>query len=257
MSPRRAARLARICAPVCLAAFAAAAAPAHALLPRGVTHVSLEQCRSALAQSDRYAVFEGDMRAIRGAARLQMRFTLQARTEDLRDWTRVAAPGFGVWTSAAPGVQRYVYTKRVENLVSPADYRTLVSFRWLDADGDVLARAVRRTAACHQSDLRPDLRPTAVTLRPGSSADRRTYLVAVRNAGRTAAGAFAVSLTVDGGSLPVKRTGGLPAGERMLFAFEGPRCSPGTQIVARVDADATVDERDERDNELLIACPAG
>ncbi len=84
------------------------------------------------------------MRTVRGAARMQMRFTLQARTPDTTRWSAVAAPGFGTWVSSAPGTSRYVYTKRVEGLLAPASYRVQLRFRWLSDAG---ARSPRPAAA--------------------------------------------------------------------------------------------------------------
>jgi hypothetical protein len=101
-----------------------APAPAHAA---GRTPaVRLLDCDTDL----RTARFEADMRAIPGAARLQLRFTLQIR--DDATWARVPAPTFDVWTTAALGRTRYVYDKRVSNL-QPGAYRALVRFRWRDA----------------------------------------------------------------------------------------------------------------------------
>ena len=98
----------------------------------------------------RAAVFEGRMAARADAPRMHMRFTLQARTAERPAWTRVHAPGLDVWTTAEPDADRYVYTKRVENLVAPGRYRAVVRFRWTDAGGVVRAQARVISPVCRQ-----------------------------------------------------------------------------------------------------------
>jgi hypothetical protein len=62
----------------------------------------------------------------------------------------ISAPGLGVWRGSEPGVKIYKYVKQVTNLSSPADYRALVRFHWLDEEGHVIRRAERRTSKCAQ-----------------------------------------------------------------------------------------------------------
>jgi hypothetical protein len=94
------------------------------------------------------AEFEAEMSAVPGTERMRMRYTLQAATPGRRAYRRVAAPGFDVWTTSEPDVTHYVFTRRVEDLIGPAQYRVRVRFRWLDANGDALARATRTSRAC-------------------------------------------------------------------------------------------------------------
>src|SRR5215210_4866163 len=90
------------------------AAPAPARAPAKAV---LAGCERATGTAGGAGVFEGQMRTLAGAARMQMRFTLQAKTPERARWTAVQAPGFGPWVSSAPGTARYVYTKRVEGLL--------------------------------------------------------------------------------------------------------------------------------------------
>ena len=78
-----------ITAALLLAAIAPATASAS---PTG--DAKLVGCQSALDPGARLAAFEGRMRTARGAARLQMRFTLQTSTRDRPHWhaTSFAAP---------------------------------------------------------------------------------------------------------------------------------------------------------------------
>jgi hypothetical protein len=212
-------------------------------------------CDSALDPADRMATFEGRMRTVRGATRLQMRFTLQSRGKGQVNWRGLTAPGFGRWLSSDPGVGRYVYTKRVVALFAPASYRTQVRFRWLGRGGRRVASDRSTSPICHQADLRPNLRPLTINSRAGADAEHARYVVPVVNRGKTAAGPFDVVVTVDGTTLTPAQSPGLEPGERALVEVEGPPCTAGSMLTADVDPTGAVDERTEADNRLTVTCP--
>jgi len=130
-------------------------------------------------------------------------------------------------------VGRLKFKQKVEALTAPATYRAVVSFRWINANGRVFARAQHVTPTCQQPDLRPNLRIGRIT---GSrTADRSiaTYDVTVRNDGLSAARAFDVSLSVGGVPVvPTKTLGLLRAGLRVTLQFTGQRCTGTEPIVA-------------------------
>ena len=197
---------------------------------------------AALVRCEREAAeFQASMGSVAGASRMGMRFTLQVRTR--RVYRRTAAPGFDTWTFAAPGVSRYVFTRRVEELIGPARYRVKVRFRWQDASGAVVASARRLSQSCRQPDRRPNLLVEQVTVEDGR------YRVLVRNDGRSPAGAF----TVAAGGESV-RLDGLAARAAELVEVAAPPCVPGEPVVVAVDPEDDVDERSERDNEHAFAC---
>jgi hypothetical protein len=112
--------------------------------------VTLEQCMSEGEQAERSATFSGEMTAIAGAARMAMRIEVQERMPGEELFHTVSAPGLGVWRSSEPGVKIYKYVKQVSNLSSPATYRALVHFHWLNDNGHVIKRTERRTPKCEQ-----------------------------------------------------------------------------------------------------------
>jgi len=235
-------------------ALAVLAAPAaHA---RPSARALLIACERSLEEAERAGVFEGQMRLVPGASRMQMRFALQASTPERRRWTSVDAPGFGTWMSSAPGTGRYLYTKRVESLLAPAAYRVQVRFRWLDAAGATVERARRVSDACHQPDPRADLELRSVAVEPlAGGAERRRYVAFVRNTGRVAAEPSLLSLSVGGVVLPPARVLALEPGEGVAVAVEGPACAGRAEIVADADAEESVDERDESNNRFTRGCP--
>jgi CARDB len=222
-----------------VAALAAASPVARASTTFGA--VAVRSCGHAVA------VFEGRLAPLAGAAKAQMRFTLQARTPDAPEWRSVAAPGWGSWITAPKGV-RYVYDRRVERLLAPADYRATVEFRWRDADGRTLRHERATSRLCRQPDPRPDLSVTA--LHP-----ELRYDATIRNSGRGDAGPFTVAFTRNGAPLGSVWVPGLAAGASYSAVLSGaPACAPGDVVTAEVDAEDVVDEVDEDGNVLSVTC---
>jgi hypothetical protein len=226
------------------AATASATGPAQA--------VAASKPRAIVALCDRShqtAVFDGRMDAIPKAERLQMRFRLQVSTPGKPGWTRLALPGFSAWVTSEPGRQRYVYAKRVEALLGPASYRVQVWFRWLDAAGATLRTAHVTSKPCRQPDPRPDLRVTRIGL-----VERGRYDVAIRNFGRSDAGASTVQLLFPDGSIATAGVPPMTPGDREDVFVSGPSCKAGQTITATADVDDVVDERDEA-NTVTLPCP--
>jgi hypothetical protein len=134
----------------------------------------------------------------------------------------------------------------VTALVGPSWYRTAVRFRWVDADGDVVASARARSRACWQPDHRPNLKLSALSVEGGS-----TYVVLVSNTGRSESGAFDLEIT----GLPAQVVQSLAPGGDALIEVAGPACERGAPITATADPLDLIDERSESDNALTGLCP--
>jgi hypothetical protein len=213
---------------------------------------SLAACASGATADERFAVFTGSMPALRGTQRMAMRFTLLVRTAGSERWETVRARGFGRWERSDPGRAGFVYTKRVERLTQGRSYRVVVRYRWYGARGLQRSR-LRRTPVCRQPDQRADLQVESVAVADGPEAGTYRYVLSVRNAGRTAAGAFdvgAAGLDRD----VVRRVAALPAGERATVELVGPSCAEGDPVSFQVDVRDAVDESDERDNRFRWRC---
>jgi hypothetical protein len=108
------------------------------------------------------------MTAVAGTARMAMRIEVQERMPGEALFHAVNAPGLGVWRGSQPGVKIYKYVKQVTNLSSPAAYRALVRFHWLDDKGRVIKRAERHTLRCAQP-ASPVIPVPAVPAVPGAT----------------------------------------------------------------------------------------
>jgi hypothetical protein len=111
---------------------------------------TLEECVTAVTQSERAATFSGEMTAIPGTVRMAMRIDVEERVPGEAAFHAVTASGLGVWRSADPKVKVYKYLKQVTNLSSPASYRGFVQFRWVGDKGRTIKRAERMTMRCLQ-----------------------------------------------------------------------------------------------------------
>jgi hypothetical protein len=168
------ASLACALAPLCLAlAPAAPAAQPAAQLTQSAgigsgakpnASATLEQCVTAVAQAERSATFGGEMTAVAGSTRMEMRIDVLERMPGEPQFRTVSAPGLGVWRTAAPAVKVYKYLKQVTNLSAPALYRAVVRFRWLNAKGRLIKAQELRTPRCEQPEA-----PPAATSTPGTS----------------------------------------------------------------------------------------
>jgi hypothetical protein len=122
---------------------------------------TVEQCETALVQSERSATFAGEMTTVAGAARMEMRIDLLERTAEEVQYRTVSAPGLGVWRVSADGVKTYKSIQQVTNLSAPAFYRGAVRFRWLSAKGRVIKQEELRTPRCEQLSVPSTGAPSA------------------------------------------------------------------------------------------------
>ena len=127
---------------------------------------TLEQCVTAVNQTERSATFAGEMTAIAGSARMEMRIDVLERMPEQIRFHAVSAPGLGVWRSSSQGVKVYKYLKQVTNLSAPAFYRGAVRFRWLNARGRLMKAVELRTARCQQPATPATIAPPAIASMP-------------------------------------------------------------------------------------------
>jgi len=130
---------------------------------------SVEQCVAGAAQSERSAMFAGEMTAMPGSVRMAIRIEIQEQIAGEALFHTVTASGLGAWRVSDPGVKAYRYNRQVTNLFAPASYRATVRFRWLNAKGRLMRSNVRHTPRCRQPAGTP-FPPSASTEVSGSIA---------------------------------------------------------------------------------------
>ena len=221
-------------------------------LHTGTAAAASPYARAVLVSCDREqheAVFEGRVVTVKRAAKMQLRFTLQVSTPDDPRWRKVVAPTWGGWITVPPSFGKYTYSKTVQDLLAPANYRALVNFRWKDRKGRTIRSERAISQVCKQPDTRPDLVVRDLKFENGQ------YVATIFNRGRdTAAGQFAVDFIVDGQPLGTVEVVGLAPQTALTAMFPGGRCALGTPIEAVVDPRSEVDEADEENDSLSAFC---
>jgi len=241
-----------------LPAIGVATASAEAA-PKVPLAATLASCKLAKDADGGRAVFVGSMPAIAAATRMEMRFELlvaRPSSDPTADagYSAVVVPALNKWIRSDPGRAGLVWRKNLGKLVGPGAYRARITFRWRSAAGKVVRVVRRTTPACRQPDLRPNLVPVQVTAAQ-TAADRAVYSVVVRNTGRSAAGAFTTQLTSPGVDPVSDAVPELAARTRTVVLLQGAPCAPGTTLDLSVDPAGAVDEADETDNAITVACP--
>jgi hypothetical protein len=181
---------------------------------------------------------------------MAMRFTLLERT-GLDGFRRVGAKGLK-WRRSRRGVRVFGHRQAVRNLAHGAVYRARVDFRWYSEEGELLARARRRSATCPDGKALPNLRVRLLHVRHTQAPATERYGVRVSNVGRATADDSLVALSVDGVAAGTASVGTLHAGASRYLTLRGPECSKWAQ--AQVDPGARIAETDDQDNTHQLAC---
>jgi hypothetical protein len=210
------------------------------------------ECKSSDAGETRSATFQGRMLAIAGTDRMLMRFTLMERFGDEK-LHPVRLPKLKAWQSSKPGIKDFRYKQIVTGLQGGGEYRMFVDFRWLDADGNLLRKKRRLSGVCRQPGELANLQPGRPSEQPGPEGTS-VYVVPVHNPGKVAATDVAVELSVDGATTDVGHIDSIDPGQTREVRFTGPACKRQLRVV--VDPLDSVKERFERDNTLVLPCPA-
>ncbi len=247
--------LVALAALVAAASASAAVEPSRALL-RGFI------CQPAVAPAQREVYVQAVMRPLPGTMKMTMRFALLRRVKGGRSFSEVAGPDLGNWISPQdptlgqrPG-DEWIVDHPVVGLTAPADYLLRVTFRWLDADDQILGTQVLLSRTCSQPELGPDLLVQSITVVPvAGKPNLDDYVAQITNAGASAARAFEVRFT-DGRVVESRTVALLRAHRTRLLSFSGLACSAEAAPTVTVDPNHRVDDLNRANNTLTASCPA-
>jgi hypothetical protein len=132
---------------------------------------TVQACTVASAATGRAVTFAGQMETVPGAHRMAMQIVVQEHTPGEVGFHTLTADGLGSWQRSEVGVKIYKYVRQVTNLPSPAAFRAVVEYRWLNEKGHVIRSDERRTPICRQPDDRskPPSSPAPTTTPPTST----------------------------------------------------------------------------------------
>ncbi len=129
----------------------AVAGESGASTAKPIAAATLTQCATAtMPQTERSATFAGEMTAIPGTARMQIRVEVEEQIPGELQYRTVNDAALGAWHGSNPGVKVFTRIQQVTNLSAPALYRGVVNFRWLNAKGHTIKAEELYTARCEQ-----------------------------------------------------------------------------------------------------------
>jgi CARDB len=233
-------------APLFAAALAAVATPALAGDARPPVSVKVADC----SIENESALFLARMRQVSGSDRMWLRFKLLEKGE--AGFRSLKAPGLGRWRKSKPGVGTFAYRQAVRGLETGSVYRADVEFRWYDAEGKLIQTTRRRSPACRQFDVLPNLTATPVGMKASDQEGVVRYRVLVTNEGIAPATGVPVRLVVDGGLVDTVTVPALLPAERRVLTIPGPACT--RSVKAEADPDGVIVESSEADNSREVAC---
>jgi hypothetical protein len=227
----------------------------------------LATCSQGPQIDARSAVVSAWMKPLADAEHLTLKLDLYQRQLPAGHWTvRSDVPGLGTWTAPSDALvgtragDVFKYRQAVGRLVVGFGYRFRVGFRWLDDAGAVVRESAVTTRTCRQPDLRPDLVPTDVQVKPSPIAPGTfLYAVTVTNQGRTTVPRAVLNATYPGETTPGlhrHRVGRLAPGASVAITFTSPGCDAGdVPATFIIDLANAVDEANETNNQLVATCP--
>jgi hypothetical protein len=233
-------------APVLAAALLAAATTPALSDTRLPVSVKVKEC----SLEEESALFVARMRQIAGSDHMWLRFRLLEKGDT--GFHVLKAPGLGRWRKSKPAVGAFAYRQAVRGLESGSLYRAEVDFRWYDAEGNLLQTTRRRSPACRQYDVLPNLTATPVGIKGLGQQGVVGYRVLVTNEGIAAATGVPVRLSVDGAVVDTVTVAVLRPAERRVLTMQGPACS--RSVEAEADPDGVIVESSESDNAHEIPC---
>ena len=196
------------------------------------------------------ALFVARMAQITGSDHMWLRFRLLEKGDT--GFHVLKAPGLGRWRKSKPAVGAFAYKQAVRGLESGSLYRAEVDFRWYDAEGNLLQTTRRRSPACRQYDVLPNLTATPVGIKTLREQGVVGYRVLVTNEGIAAATGVPVRLSVDGAVVDTVTVAVLRPAERRVLTMQGPACT--RSVEAKADPDGVIVESSESDNAHEIPC---
>lgn len=184
---------------------------------------------------------------------LQMRFEIFRRLAEQRNFKKVKGTGLGTWLSASdPAATIYVRELALQGIETSAFYKARVTYRWLDATGNVEWKRTRTTKPCHQRIGLPKLTVAQTKHQPIPASPNSNYIVTVSNTGRSEALNVPVSVSPDGGAASMGLISSIAPGQTVDISIESSACRGSAAVV--VDPLRAVRQRAKARPVIQLGC---
>jgi hypothetical protein len=166
-----------------------------------------------------------------------------------KHYRRLSADGLGQWLgNSEPTATVYVRNVALAQIETGARYKARVRYRWLDANGKVVAKTLRTTKICKQTAMLPDPAMLSIKKYPNPGQPTTTYDVNVYNTSKSEALNVPVSLAIDGKAPVTKVIESIEGKSLVVVSFPDlPSCT--IEKYARIDPFNVIRERFEKNND--------
>ena len=220
------------------------------------TSAKVNSCVSANTYANRKIEFSGRMAALSSATggKLQMRFDVLRKFNESRRFRVLNADGLGSWLgNSEPTATVYVRNIALTQIETAAQYKARVRYRWLDADGKVVARKTRYTKICKQAAKLPEPELLSVFKYPNPGQPTTTYVVRIFNQTRSEAINLPISLAIDGQPPATQVIDSIEGKELVNLTFSDlPSCT--TEKFVRIDPFNVVRQLKEQRSDTRDIC---
>jgi hypothetical protein len=227
---------------------------AVAVLPS--TSAKVNSCVSANTYANRKIELSGRMAALPSAngGKLQMRFDVFRKFNESRRFRLLTADGLGTWLgNTEPTATVYVRNIALTQIETATQYKARVRYRWLDADGNVVAKKTRYTKICKQTAKLPDPELLSVFKYPNPGEPTTTYVVRIYNLSKSEAVNLPVSLAIDGQPPATQMIDSIEGKQLVNLTFSDlPSCT--TEKYVRIDPFNVVRQRQEQRSDTRDVC---
>jgi hypothetical protein len=220
------------------------------------TAAKVNSCVSAPNYADRKIEFSGRMQSYAASpgGKMQMRFDVLRKFNESAHWRLLTADGLGQWlANTEPTATVYVRNIALSQIETSAHYQARVRYRWVDANGKVIARKLRTTKVCKQTTPLPNPFLAGITTYPEPGQSTSTYVVRIENQGLSEAINVPVSLAIDGKPAVTQTIDSIGAGQIVDLRFANMDSCTSERFV-RIDPQNVVRERNERFNDTVKPC---
>ena len=139
----------------------AALLPAQAMGQKPKLAATLLTCSSGVTPLERSLTVSGSMPSIAANNKMWMRFELHQKLPGATaTYKRVKLPAWNPWVKSDPQVSGLVFERTVDSLVSPANYKVIVRFRWYNAAGNRIRSKSKTSKVCRQTATDSTTEPT-------------------------------------------------------------------------------------------------
>jgi hypothetical protein len=175
------------------AAFAAGAKPKASF--------KLRSCRSSayyVGRSIKYRARMYRFSDTNAPQRLEMKLTVQRRLREHKKFTRLEAPGLGVWQASKESATIYQRDLMISNVEPAAAYKAKVSMRWVNpTDGKIEFRRSITAKPCTQKGKVPLLQIASASAVPVAGTNSFDHTISVKNLRASEAVRVPVAIYID------------------------------------------------------------